>query len=429
MKEIQIPHTNKKRVVIIGGGFGGITLVNKLDHKLFQIVLIDRFNYHQFPPLLYQIASSGLDVASISFPFRKMFNKKKDFYFRLADVQRVTFDQKQIETSIGSISYDYLVIASGTTTNFFGNEVIAKASWPMKTAEEALLLRNRILLDLEKSLDTTDPAERQALLNIVVVGGGATGVEIAGALSEMKSFIVSKDYPDLNSSDLNIYLIEGTSNILGNMSDKSSSKALKFLQDMGVTVKLNTLVTGYEDQKVLLKDGSSIPAKTLVWVSGVVVEHFDDLPKEIVGRGGRIMVDAYNRAQGYKDVFVIGDACLLVEEDYPNGHPQVAPVAIQQGKLLAKNMKSIENGKELKPFRYKNQGTLATIGRNKAVADLHKIRLSGFSAWLVWMLVHLRSILGVKNKIIVLIDWMWNYFTYDQAMRFIFFDRKNEPKI
>lgn len=426
MKEIQIPKTDKKRIVIVGGGFGGITLANKLDYKLFQTVLIDKFNYHQFQPLLYQVASSGLDVASISFSFRKMFNKKKDFYFRLAEVEAIIPEENRIETNIGSLTYDFLVIAAGTTTNFFGNEIIKKAALPMKTIEDALMLRNQLLINLEKALDTPDPIRKQALLNIVIVGAGATGVEIAGAISEMKRYVVPKDYPDLEASDINIYLIEGSSKVLGNMSENSSSHALAFLQGMGIKVLLNTFVTGYEDNKVMLKDGGVILSETLIWVSGVAAEHLENIPSELIGKGGRIMVNEFNQLPGYGNIFSIGDICLQKENAYPNGHPQVAPVAIQQGRLLAKNLKKQERGKAMKVFHYNNQGTLATVGRNKAVADLYKIKLSGFPAWAVWMLVHLRSILGVKNKLLVLIDWIWNYFTYDQSMRFILFARSKD---
>jgi len=419
--DIQIPRTTKKRVVIIGGGFGGITLVNKLDSELFQIVLIDKYNYHQFQPLLYQVAASGLDMSSISFSFRKLFRKKKDFYFRLAEVQHILPDERRIETSIGRLDYDYLVIATGTTTNFFGNEKIRQNAFPMKSAEEALTLRNHILLNLESALDTTDPDEKQALLNIVIVGGGATGVEVAGALSEMKRFVIPKDYPDLHRDTINIYLMEGSSRLLGVMAEESSENALLSLEKMGVKVVLNKLVTDYDGIHVTLNDGTVLLSKMLVWVSGVTGQRFENIPQELVGRGNRLLVNEFNQLKGYQDIFAIGDICLQTEKDYPNGHPQVAPVAIQQGQLLAANLKSLYKGKDAAPFRYNNQGTLATIGRNKAVADLHKIHLRGFPAWAVWMLVHLRSILGVKNKLVVLIDWIWNYFTYDLSMRLILF--------
>lgn len=428
--EIQIPQSAKKRVVIVGGGFGGITLVDKLDSKLFQIVLIDRYNYHQFQPLLYQIASSGLDVGSISFSFRKLFRKKKDFYFRLAEVKAIRHDERRIETNIGTLDYDYLVLAAGTTTNFFGNQKVEQHALPMKSIEEALTLRNKILLNFERALDSTDPKEKQSLLNIAIVGGGATGVEIAGALVEMKRFVAPKDYPDLQHKDINIYLIEGTPRLLSVMAEESSSNALESLEKMGVKVVLNKLVTDYDGSTVIFNDGSTLQAKTFIWVSGVIAQQFENIPKESIGRGNRMLVDEFNRLKGYEHIFAIGDNCLQTEKDYPNGHPQVAPVAIQQGKLLAANLKKMLQEEDLTPFHYNNQGTLATIGRNKAVADLHKVHLKGFPAWAVWMLVHLRSILGVKNKLVVLIDWIWNYFTYDLSMRLILFPppEKEEEK-
>lgn len=426
--EIQIPRTRLKRVVIIGGGFGGITFAEHLDEKLFQVVLIDKYNYHQFQPLLYQVASSGLEPSSISFPFRKMFDKKKNFYFRLAEVTCIHSDQNRVETNIGTIDYDYLVIAAGTTTNFFGNEQIMTNAIPMKSVEEALSLRNTLLLNLEKALDCSDPKKRQGFLNVVIVGGGATGVEIAGAISEMKRYIIPKDYPDLKDSNMNIYLIEGTGKLLSNMTEESSATALKFLKKMGVKVVLNNLVVSYENGKVVMQSGREIKTETLIWVSGVTAERFGNLSPEVVGKGGRLLVNEYNQLKGYVNIFAIGDICLQNEEDYPMGHPQVAPVAIQQGKLLANNLKRMQKGNSLRLFRYNNQGTLATIGRNKAVADIKKIRLSGFPAWAVWMLVHLRSILGVKNKLMVLIDWIWNYVTYDQSQRFILFVKPRKEK-
>lgn len=421
--EIQIPHSKKKRIVIIGGGFGGLTLAQKLDNKIFQIVLIDKCNYHQFPPLLYQVASSGLEPGSISFPFRKQLGKRKDIYFRLAEVTSISTEENYIRTNIGTLSYDYLVIGAGTTTNYYGNDVVKANAIPMKTVEEALELKNAILVNLEKALDCTDLVEKQSLLNIVIVGGGATGVEIAGALSEMKRYVLRKDYPDLANSHMNVYLIEGTNRLLGPMTEESSRYALTFLQDMGVKVILNKKVTGYENHKVLFDDGDSIITETLIWVSGVTSQHIDGLPESIIGHARRIIVNEYNQVKDIPNLFAIGDICLQEEEAYPKGHPQVAPVAIQQGKLLAKNLKRLQTGESLVPFHYHNQGTLATVGRNKAVADLHKIKLHGFPAWAVWMLVHLRSILGVRNKLTVLFDWMWNYFTYDQSMRFIVFIR------
>ncbi len=424
--EIGIPRIKKKRVVVIGGGFGGITLVKKLRKKNFQVVLIDKNNYHQFHPLIYQVASAGLAFDSIAFPFRKLFDNRKDFHFRLAELWNVYPEENRIETSIGSLSYDYLILAAGATTNFYGNEVIKAKSIPMKSVEEALDLRNKLLLDLENTLECNNPEAKQALLNVAIVGGGATGVEIAGALSEMKRYVIPKDYPDLNGKNINIYLIEGTDKLLSNMSESSSRHAYEYLKKMGVKVILNSLVTDYRDGQVILKNGNTIVARTLIWVSGIVANTIGNLPAELLGRGGRIMVNEYNQVNGYRNFFAIGDISLQTEEKYPNGHPQVAPVAMQQGKLVARNLQNMEQGKSLQPFHYNNQGTLATIGRNKAVADLPRIKLHGFPAWAVWMLVHLRSILGVRNKVVVLINWVWNYITYDQSKRFIVFAGKQK---
>lgn len=416
-----IADTNQKRVVIVGGGFGGLKLAEHLKKSDFQVVLIDKNNFHQFPPLLYQVASSGLASSSISFPFRKIFQKRKNFYFRLADVKEIAWEQKTIRTSIGDLRYDYLVLASGTTTNFYGNKVIEENALPMKSVEEALELRNTLLLNFEKATTSVDPNEKEALLNIVIVGGGATGVEISGALSEMKRYILPKDYPDLFSAQMHIYLVEGESRLLAAMSEEASDSAEKFLAKMGVKIILNKKVVDYKEGQVMLNDGSHINSKTLIWVSGVTATRFEHIDKSLLNRGGRINVNEFNQVTGLPGVYAIGDVCFMTEKDYPNGHPQVAQVAIQQGHLLAENLQRLETGEALKPFHYKNLGTLATVGRNKAVADLKKIKMQGFLAWVVWMTVHLRSILGVKNRLIVLINWVWSYFTYDQSIRLILY--------
>lgn len=344
----------------------------------------------------------------------------------MAEVYGINPKGHTIQTSIGELEYDYLVIAAGTITNFFGNKTIEEQSLPMKTVEEALALRDTLLINLEKATTCTDPDEKQALLNIVVVGGGATGVEVSGALSEMKRFVLPKDYPDLGNFHMNIYLIEGSSKLLGAMSPEASSNAKRFLEDMGVNIILQKRVVDYKDGNVFLDDGQTIPTRTLLWVSGVKAVHFDHIEGELLTRGERIIVNECNQVKGLSNIFAIGDVCWMAEPDYPNGHPQVAQVAIQQGELLAENLQRIEALKKPRPFHYKNLGTLATVGRNKAVADLNKVKLHGFTAWLVWMLVHLRSILGIKNKLIVLIDWIWNYFTYDRSMRFILFIQKHK---
>lgn len=426
-----LPKTEKKRVVIVGGGFGGLKLANKLKKSNFQVVLVDRNNYHQFPPLIYQIASAGIEPSSISFPFRKIFQKRKNFFFRMAEVRSIFPEHKILQTSIGKVKYDYLVLAAGTTTNFFGNQHIAEEAMPMKNVSEAMGLRNALLDNFERALTCAGEQERQELLNVVIVGGGATGVEIAGALSEMRNYVLPKDYPDLPSSLMHIYLVEAGPRLLSAMSPETSEHVEKYLRNMGVNVLLNKMVTDYKDHRVFLKDGSSIATRTFIWVSGVAAEPVGNLGNEHLGRGHRIVVDEFNRVKGFDNIFSIGDQCIMPDADpaYPNGHPQLAQVAIQQGALLARNLKALDEGKELKPFRYKNLGTMATVGRNRAVAEFKEIKMYGFLAWVMWLVVHLRSILGVRNKIIVLFNWMWNYFSYSQSLRMIIYAKKAKEVI
>lgn len=420
-----VPKSDKKRVVIVGGGFGGLQVANRLKHSDFQVVLIDRNNYHQFPPLIYQIASAGLEPSSISFPFRKIYQRRKNFYFRMATVRSIFPEQKILQTSIGKISYDYLIFAAGTTTNFFGNKDVEEEAIPMKNVSEAMGLRNALLENFERAITCASEQERQELLNVVIVGGGATGVEVTGALAEMKNYILPKDYPDMDSSLMQIYLIEAGNHLLAAMNPKNSSHAEQYLREMGVNVMLNKMVTGYENHRVQLKDGSSIATRTFIWVSGVAAQPIGNLGNEFLGRGRRIKVDEYNRVIGLDGVFAIGDQCIMTADaEYPNGHPQLAQVAIQQGRLLAKNLQRLEKNKELKAFHYHNLGAMATVGRNRAIAEFSKIRMHGFVAWLMWLFVHLRSILGVRNKIIVLFNWIWNYVSYSQSLRMIVYARK-----
>lgn len=421
-----IPKTDRKRVVIVGGGFGGLKLVNKLKNSNFQVVLIDRNNYHQFPPLIYQVASAGIEPSSISFPFRKIFQKRKNFYYRMAEVRSIFPNHKIIQTSIGKIKYDYLVFAAGATTNYYGNTHVEEEAIPMKNMGEAMGLRNALLDNFERALTCAGEQERQELLNIVIVGGGATGVEIAGALSEMKTHVLPKDYPDLPSSLMHVYLIEAGPRLLAAMSPDSSEHVENYLRSMGVNVLLNKMVTDYKDHRVILKDGSSIATRTFIWVSGIKAQPVGNLDPNLLGRGGRIKVNAYNQVEGLDGVFSIGDQCIMPEGDpaWEGGHPQLAQVAIQQGQLLAKNLQRLEEGKELQPFRYRNLGTMATVGRNKAVAEFKKVHMAGFMAWFMWLVVHLRSILGVRNKIIVLFNWVWNYLSYSQSLRMIVYAKK-----
>ena len=426
---INIHRNQKKRVVIVGGGLGGLRLAEDLYGSGMQVVLIDKNNFHQFPPLIYQIASAGIDPSSISFPFRQIFRKRKDFYFRMAEARMVDTEKKILQTSIGKIDYDYLVLAAGATTNFFGNKNIEEWAIPMKTVPEAMGLRNALLSNFERALTCATEEERQELLNVVIVGGGATGVEIAGALSEMKRYVIPYDYPDMDSSLMHIYLIEAGDRLLAGMSQDSSKKAYDFLKSMGVDIQFGKMVTDYRDHKVIMKDGTEIPTRTFLWVSGIRANAMPGISEDHLGRGFRFKVDQFNRIPGLNDVFAIGDQCLQTTDPaYPNGHPQVAQVAIQQAKNLAKNIKRINEGhaddNSLTPFKYNNLGSMATIGRNKAVVEIGKFRSQGFFAWILWLVVHLRSILGVKNKMMVLLNWLWKYVSYNDSIRMITYATK-----
>ena len=425
---INIQRNQKKRVVIVGGGLGGLRLAEDLYGSGMQVVLIDKNNFHQFPPLIYQIASAGIDPSSISFPFRQIFRKRKDFYFRMAEARMVDSEKKILQTSIGKIDYDYLVLAAGATTNFFGNKNIEEWAIPMKTVPEAMGLRNALLSNFERALTCATEEERQELLNVVIVGGGATGVEIAGALAEMRRYVIPYDYPDMDSSLMHIYLIEAGDRLLAGLSQESSQKAYEFLKSMGVDIQFGKMVTDYRDHKVVMKDGTEIPTRTFLWVSGIRANAMPGIDESHMGRGFRFKVDEYNRIPGVEDVFVIGDQCLQTSDaSYPNGHPQVAQVAIQQAKNLAKNLKLIDQGADssaLTAFHYKNLGSMATIGRNKAVVEIGKFRSQGFFAWVLWLVVHLRSILGVKNKMMVLLNWLWKYVSYNDSIRMITYATK-----
>ena len=415
-----IKRNEQRRVVVVGGGLGGLKLVSSLRDTDFQVVLVDKNNYNQFPPLIYQVASAGLEPSNISFPFRRLFQGWKNFFFRMAEVQHIDTEEKAIKTSIGTIHYDDLVLAAGATTNFFGNKNIEASALPMKSVSESMRLRNTILQNLERAETEDNEARKQALMNIAIVGGGPSGVEIAGVLAEMKQTILPRDYPDLDTSCMHIYLINATPRLLGAMSERSSREAEKALKELGVEVMTNCMVTDYVDKELVLKDGQRIPAETVIWVSGIKANNIDGIPTESIGHAGRILVDRFNRVKGLKDVYAIGDQCIVEgDEAYPYGHPQLAQVAIQQAKTLAKNLIRQEKGETEQPFSYHNLGTMATIGRKKAVVEIRKLKFGGFFAWLLWLIVHLRSILGVKNKTIVFLNWMWSYMNYKQSLRLI----------
>ena len=415
-----IERTDKKRIVIVGGGLGGLELAFKLVDDDYQVVLIDKNNYHQFPPLIYQVASGGLEPSSISFPFRRLFQGKKDFFFRMAKVESVNTDKKTIKTTVGEIDYDYLVLAFGAKTNFFGNKDIEATTLPMKSVSEAMRLRNTILRNLELALTEEDPARKQALMNIVVVGGGASGVEIAGAVAEMKKNIIARDYPDLDSSQMHIYLVNAADRLLSAMDPVSSKRAERDLKELHVHIRQPQFATEYKDGILKTSAGLEIPTQTVIWVSGICANTVEGFPAESIGHAGRFLTDRFCRVKGVKDVYAIGDVSLVEgDEEYPLGHPQLAQVAMQQAKTVAKNFKAMSKGKELKPFKYKNLGVMATIGRNHAVAEISGKKFGGFPAWALWLVVHLRSILGVKNKTFILLNWVWNYINYKQSLRLI----------
>lgn len=415
-----IPENGKKRIIIVGGGFAGLKLIRSLLGKNYQIVILDKNNYHQFQPLLYQVATAGLEPSAISFPLRKILQKEDDVHFRIAELEEVNSEKNEITTNIGSIKFDYLVLAIGATTNFFGQKNIEANALSMKTASEAILIRNLILENFEKALLETEEEKINSYLNIVLVGGGPTGVELSGALAEMKKYIFPKDYPELDVSKMRIMLFEASPHLLAGMSERSSKKANEYLQKLGVEVNLNSKVEDYTGTVLSISDGSKINSKTVIWSAGVKANTVNGLPDKVFTHGGRILVDRYNKVLDNENIFALGDLCLMQTPKYPKGHPQVAQVAIQQAKLLGSNIIKIEKkSSKLKKFEYKDKGTLATIGRNRAVADLPHATLKGYIAWVLWLVVHLFSIVGVKNKMIIFLNWIWNYFTYDQSLRLL----------
>ena len=407
----------KQTVVIIGGGFAGMNLAKRLDRKKFSIKVIDRNNYHSFPPLFYQIASSALDVPSISFPFRREFKKTKgDVAYHMGHVKNIDVASKTVTTSYETLKYDKLVIAAGSTNNFFGMEGLEENVFCIKTSGEASHTRDEILDRLERGCIEKDPERRKQLLSFLVIGGGPAGVEIAGALGEMKRDVLPREYPELDPEDMTITLVEGADRLLSAFDAKLSQKAYVYLTQLLVDIRLNTVLKGYKDKMVAFADGHQEYWETLIWTAGVKGEVRPGLPQEMVGRGGRIMVDEYNQVKGQDDLFALGDIAMMQTDEYPNGHPQLAQPAIQQAKNLAFNL---NKGEMKRPFRYKDKGTMATVGRNKAIAQIGKMTFSGFFAWVLWMAIHLISILGVRTKVTVLLNWIWNYCTYSTSLRLL----------
>lgn len=417
---MNLPDIGKKRVVIIGAGFGGISLAKKLKNLDVQVVLIDKHNYHTFQPLLYQVSTSGLEPDSIAYPIRKILKRLNNFYFRLATVERINVEAKEVVTDIGNLTFDYLVIATGTKTNFFGNTSIQDHAMPMKNVPQALNIRSLMLQNFEKADDAVTQDERKMLMNFCIVGGGPTGVELSGAFAELKKNVFPKDYRHLNVNNMEIHLFEGADRILPPMSEEASKKATQFLNELGVTIHLKTIVKDYDGENMTLGSGEVIKTKNFIWTAGVTGAALEGFANDtLVERVNRYKVNTFNQIEGYEHMFAIGDIASMFSNEYPKGHPQVAQPAIQQGQHLAKNFERLLEGKQMVPFSYLDKGSMATVGRNRAVVDLHKLRFGGFLAWFIWMFVHLMALVGFRNKVIVFFNWAYNYINYDKAARLI----------
>ncbi len=424
--KICIPSTGKPRVVVIGGGFAGLSLIRHLKNKPVQVILLDKNNHHQFLPLLYQVATSGTPPDSIVFPFRKIFRNYKNVIFRMAGVMEINTVHKMVISSIGKIKYDYLVIAGGSVNNFFGNQNFRQYSTGLKSVVNALDIRSRLLQNLERAAISCVDTDKKQLASVAIVGGGPAGIEMAGALAEFRKFVLPKDYPELKDSGMKISLLEGTGSLLAAMPENLSAKTLKYLRKMQVEVRLNTLVKSYDGTNVELSNGETFGAATFIWTAGVKAVTFDGIPESLTKTLSRIGVDEFNRVPNLKNVFAIGDVAQMKTKDYPDGHPMVAQPAIQQGKNLALNILRQLSSQPLKPFRYTNKGSLATIGKKKAVAYIYGLTFSGFIAWIIWSAVHLMSIIGVRNRLFIALSWLLSYFTFDKGDRVIIRKYKKE---
>ena len=417
-----------KKVIIVGGGFAGLGLAKKLSYnQQFEVIVVDRNNYHYFPPLLYQVSTGFIEPSNISYPFRKMFQGKQNIRFYMGELVRVVPETNTIETDNGSLSYDYLVLAMGTESNFFGNENVMKNALPMKTIDEAVNIRNYILLHLEEAARSTTSTDKERLSNIVIAGGGPTGVEMAGMLAEMARNISSKDYPEITSNWGTIYLIHGGPSLLGPMSKKAQGEAYEVLNKLGVKIILNTLVKDYMNEEVILSSGEKINSATLIWSSGVIAREVKGLPTETLTSGRRIVVNEINQVKEYDNIFAIGDQCFQSsDKNYPNGHPQLAQVAIQQGQMLGSNLKRMEEGKPAKAFKYNNKGSGAIISKYKGVFDLPKSSFKGFFAWFAWLFIHIIPLIGFRNKMKIAFNWLWSFITNDPTLRLIIRPAKKE---
>lgn len=416
---IQFPKSEYPRVVIIGCGFGGLQLAKSLNGAPFQVVMLDKKNYHTFQPLLYQVATSGLEADSIAYPIRKIFKGQKNFHFRWCEVKSLVASDNKIITNIGEVAYDYLVMATGTTTNFFGNSEFEQKAMPMKSVTEALNLRSLILQNFEKALLANTDEERQALMNFVVVGGGPTGVELAGALSELKNHVLPNDYPELDLKQMRVILVESGNELLQAFNQTNQQRAKTYLEELGAEVRLQKGVSKFDGRTIEFKDGEKLLSKNLIWgagIKGVLIDGFDDT---VINPRKRLLVNDYCQINNQTNIFAIGDVACMVQPNYPNGHPQVAPVAIQMGELVAQNLIRQKEGKSLQSFNYNDKGSMATVGRNRAVVEAGKIHFGGWLGWLVWMSLHLMLLVGFRNRIVVFINWLWNYLSYDRNIRLI----------
>lgn len=408
----------KKKVIVIGGGFGGLNLVRHIDKQLFDVLLIDKLNHHQFQPLFYQVATSQIEPSSISFPFRHVFRKQKNLQIRLAEVLEIQPEKNSLQTDIGSFDYDYLVLANGCKTNFFGNANIERNAYTLKTTYEAIEIRNHITKNFESIL-SSDERDKSPLLNLVIVGAGPTGVELSGAFAELKRDVLPRDYPGIDFSSFSVYLIEGSKNTLNTMSDNARVASKDYLLKLGVHIITETFVQDYDGETVLLSNGLKLQSSTVIWSAGVIGNKIAGLDDQSWTPTNRLIVDRFNKVTGYSNIFAIGDIAFMSTSKYPKGHPQLANVAINQGRLLAKNLKKMLTNKPLAEYEYIDLGSMATIGKNKAVVDLPFLKMKGLLAWLVWMFLHLMLILSVKNKLIIFINWAWNYISGDSSLRLI----------
>lgn len=420
----------KKHIVIVGGGFAGVHIIKSLKNdQRFRITLVDKNNYHFFPPLIYQVATSFIQASNISYPFRKMISDSKNVHFHMGSLVKVNPESKTIKTDTGTLGYDHLVLALGTESNFFGMENVQKCALPMKNIEEALYLRNHMLLNLEEAARNKDIKKAQRLQNIVIAGGGPTGVELAGMLAEMGKYIAEKEYPEMKLGLSNIYLIDALPTLLSPMSKMAQETAYNKLKKLGVKIHLNISVKDYVDNKVILSDGNTIETETLIWTSGVIGREVPGLPTESIAKGRRILVDQFNKVNGAHDIYALGDICLqLSDKNFPKGHPQLAQVAIQQGKNLGTNFKKMEQSEKLNSFKYNDKGSMAIISKFNAVVDLPKFSFNGFLAWLTWLFIHVIPLVSFRSKIRLALDWFRLFITNNPSIRLILYPKKNANK-